>query len=85
MIELDGKVYTIIGVNNDKKNAIELNLPDIKYTEFCEMNNIKSTPRIFKTIGRKVESIRKLSTDVLGNRYYQSCAEKPQLIFKKGI
>lgn len=85
LIELDGEVYTVIGVNEDKRNVIELNLPEIKYKEYCEINNIKGSGRLRITIGKKVNSIRKLSTDVLGNRYYQSFAKKPQLVFKKGI
>nr|WP_275430013.1 hypothetical protein [Staphylococcus sp. GDY8P47P] len=85
LIELDGKVYTIIGVNEDKRNIIELNFPKINYKEYCEINGVKGSGRLRITIGKKVNSIRKLSTDVLGNKYYQSCAEKPQLILKKGI
>lgn len=85
LIELDGEVYTVIGVNEDKRNVIELNLPEIKYKEYCEINNIKGSGRLRITIGKKVNSISKLSTDVLGNRYYQSFANKPQLVFKKGI
>ncbi|WP_226386018.1 type II CRISPR RNA-guided endonuclease Cas9 [Staphylococcus sp. Marseille-Q1834] len=84
LIELDGEVYKIIGVNSDKRNLIELDLPNIRYKEYCELNNVKGEARIKKTIGKKVKSIKILHTDVLGNIYYQKNIQKPQLLFKRG-
>ncbi|MDU0997044.1 MAG: type II CRISPR RNA-guided endonuclease Cas9, partial [Staphylococcus lugdunensis] len=84
LIKLDGEIYKIIGVNSDTRNMIELDLPDIRYKEYCELNNIKGEPRIKKTIGKKVNSIEKLTTDVLGNVFTNTQYTKPQLLFKRG-
>ncbi|MCJ1662588.1 type II CRISPR RNA-guided endonuclease Cas9 [Staphylococcus sp. NRL 16/872] len=84
LIDLDGEVYKVIGVNNDSLNRIELDMPDIRYKEYCELNNVKGEARIKKTIGKKVQSLKKLNTDVLGNIYYQKNVQKPQLLFKRG-
>ncbi|MFZ7777593.1 hypothetical protein [Staphylococcus lugdunensis] len=84
LIKLDGEIYKIIGVNSDTRNMIELDLPDIRYKEYCELNNIKGEPRIKKTIGKKVNSIEKLTTDILGNVFTNTQYTKPQLLFKRG-
>ncbi|RIN06381.1 type II CRISPR RNA-guided endonuclease Cas9 [Staphylococcus warneri] len=85
LIKLNGDLYKIIGVNSDDRNIIELDYYDIKYKDYCEINNIKGEPRIKKTIGKKTESIEKLTTDVLGNLYLHSTEKAPQLIFKRGL
>lgn len=85
LIKLNGDLYKIIGVNSDDRNIIELDYYDIKYKDYCEINNIKGEPRIKKTIGKKTESIEKLTTDVLGNLYLHSTENAPQLIFKRGL
>ncbi|WP_145476936.1 type II CRISPR RNA-guided endonuclease Cas9 [Staphylococcus warneri] len=85
LIKLNGDLYKIIGVNSDDRNIIELDYYDIKYKDYCEINNIKGEPRIKKTIGKKTESIEKLTTDVLGNLYLYTTEKAPQLIFKRGL
>lgn len=85
LIKLNGDLYKIIGVNSDDRNIIELDYYDIKYKDYCEINNIKGEPRIKKTIGKKTESIEKLTTDVLGNLYLHTTEKAPQLIFKRGL
>ncbi|MEJ7455662.1 type II CRISPR RNA-guided endonuclease Cas9 [Staphylococcus warneri] len=85
LIKLNGDLYKIIGVNSDDRNIIELDYYDIKYKDYCEINNIKGEPRIKKTIGKKTESIEKLITDVLGNLYLHTTEKAPQLIFKRGL
>ncbi|MEK5451199.1 type II CRISPR RNA-guided endonuclease Cas9 [Staphylococcus sp. FSL R7-0694] len=85
LIKLNGDLYKIIGVNSDDRNIIELDYYDIKYKDYCEINNIKGEPRIKKTIGKKTESIEKFTTDVLGNLYLHSTEKAPQLIFKRGL
>lgn len=85
LIKLNGDLYKIIGVNSDDRNIIELDYYDIKYKDYCEINNIKGEPRIKKTIGKKTESIEKLITDVFGNLYLHTTEKAPQLIFKRGL
>lgn len=85
LIKLNGDLYKIIGVNSDDRNIIELDYYYIKYKDYCEINNIKGEPRIKKTIGKKTESIEKLTTDVLGNLYLHTTEKAPQLIFKRGL
>lgn len=75
----------MIGVNNSDRNIIEVDMPDIRYREYLELNNKKGTPRIFITIGKKINTIEKYSTDILGNLYKNERPKKPQLIFKKGV
>lgn len=84
LIKLDDTLYRVIGVNSDKSNIIELDLPEIRYKEYCELNNIKGEARIKKTIGKKTKSIEKRTTDVLGNMYHPKESKKPQLVFKRG-
>lgn len=84
LIKFEGTLYRVIGVNNGEKNVIELDMVDIRYKEYCELNGITKTPRIFKTISTKTQSIEKYTTDILGNLYRATPGKKPQLIFLKG-
>lgn len=84
LIKFEGELYRVIGVNNGDKNVIELDMVDIRYKEYCELNGITKTPRIFKTISTKTKSIEKYTTDILGNLYRATPGKKPQLIFYKG-
>ncbi|MCY1569351.1 type II CRISPR RNA-guided endonuclease Cas9 [Staphylococcus pettenkoferi] len=85
LIKVNGEKYRVIGVNNSDRNIIEVDMPDIRYREYLELNNKKGTPRIFITIGKKINTIEKYSTDILGNLYKNERPKKPQLIFKKGV
>ena len=81
MIKIDGELYRVIGVNNDLRNVIEVNMVDITFKEYLENINEK-TPRIFKTIASKTQSIKKYSTDILGNLYEVKNKQHPQMIMK---
>lgn len=85
LIGIEKEVFKLIGVNNDKRNVIELNMVDILYSEFMELNKLKGTPRKMISIGNKISSISKLTTDVLGNKYNTSQSNDPQMIIKRGI
>ncbi|GEQ06238.1 hypothetical protein SGA02_20660 [Staphylococcus gallinarum] len=82
LIKVDGELYRTIGVNADLQNRIEVNMVDITYKEYLENMNDKKTPRIFKTIGGKTQSIKKFSTDILGNLYEVKSKKHPQMIMK---
>ncbi|MCU5746952.1 type II CRISPR RNA-guided endonuclease Cas9 [Staphylococcus sp. SQ8-PEA] len=82
LIQIDGELYRVIGVNNDLQNRIEVNMVDITYREYLENRNEKKTPRIFKTIASKTQSIKKHSTDILGNIYEVKSKKRPQMIMK---
>ncbi|PTG18092.1 hypothetical protein, partial [Staphylococcus chromogenes] len=85
LIKFEDNIYKVLGVNDAEGNIIELDMVDIKYKEFCELNDIKSTPRIRKTIGKSTTNIEKYTTDILGNLYKATPPKKPQLIFKRGL
>ncbi|MDY5059238.1 type II CRISPR RNA-guided endonuclease Cas9 [Staphylococcus simulans] len=82
LIKIDGELYRIVGVNNDTRNVVELNMIPITYKEYLENINDKRTPRILKTISPKTYSIEKYSTDILGNLYKVKSKKKPQMIMK---
>ena len=82
LIKINGELYRIIGVNNDLLNRIEVNMIDITYREYLENMNDKRPPRIIKTIARKTQSIKKYSTDILGNLYEVKSKQNPQMIMK---
>lgn len=54
----------------------------ITYKEYLENINDKRTPRILKTISKKIFSIEKYSTDILGNLYKVKSKKRPQMIMK---
>lgn len=83
LIKINGELYRVIGVNSDLLNRIEVNMIDITYREYLENMNDKRTPRIIKTIASKTQSIKKYSTDILGNLYEVKSKKYPQII-KKG-
>lgn len=83
LIELDGQVYRLIGVNNDVRNVIELDRVDIPYKDYCKLHNKKNN-RIMIVISKKIKSIKKLTTDVLGNQYYVQLPETIKYFIKKG-
>lgn len=83
LIELDGMVYRLIGVNDSVRNKIELDRVDIPYKDYCKLNNIKNN-RLVVVIGKKTKCIKKLTTDILGNQYHIQRPEKIQFIIKKG-
>ncbi|WP_281191290.1 hypothetical protein [Staphylococcus schleiferi] len=85
LISIDDELFRVIGVNNSTRNVVELNMIDINYKDYCDLMEIKKTPRIFKTIGKKTEKIEKYSTDVLGNQFKVKPSKSPQLIFKRGV
>lgn len=70
LIEINGALYRVIGVNNDPDNKIEVNMVD------------KRIGRLYKTIGGKTQSIKKYSTDILGNLYEAKSKQDPQMIMK---
>ncbi len=82
MIKIDGELYRVIGVNTDLINRIEVNMVDITYREYLENMNDKRSPRIFKTIASKTQSIKKYSTDILGTLYEVNSKKHPQMIMK---
>ena len=69
LIEINGELFRLTGVYNDRQNKIEVNLIDISYVDFKEMNNLKGSRQLAKTIGKSITNIRKLNTDELGNVY----------------
>ncbi len=82
LIKVNGELYRVIGVNNDLLNRIEVNMIDITYREYLEHMNDKRSPRIIKTIASKTQSIKKYSTDILGNLYEVKSKQYPQMIMK---
>lgn len=85
IMKIDNELYKVIGVNNMVRNRIELDMVDIRYKEFCDLNDLKTIPRIIKTIGKSTTNIEKYTTDILGNLYKATPPKKPQLIFKRGM
>lgn len=85
LISLNDELYKIIGVNSAERNIIELDMVEIRYMEYCNINNITKEPRIKKTISKNTKSIEKYTTDILGNMYHTRPSKKPQLIFKRGM
>ncbi len=83
LIKIDNEIFKVIGVNSERLNRIEVDLIDIRYPDFCKINNI-ATPRLYKTITNKTKSLSKVSSDLLGNTYNAFSSEKPQMIIKKG-
>jgi CRISPR-associated endonuclease Csn1 len=79
--EINGEEYRFIGVNQDSTNKIELNNVTNNYKEYCKRNNIKQD-RIIKYISKNTKSFRKISTDILGNRYFNK-KENLKLIYTK--
>ncbi|PNZ29433.1 type II CRISPR RNA-guided endonuclease Cas9 [Staphylococcus rostri] len=84
IIQLNGEKYRVIGVNNDRRNRIELDRVDIRQTDYVKLHNLKKGDRIFMTIGRNTTDIEKIYTDILGNIYKSKRPKAPQLVFKKG-
>ncbi|UXR77461.1 hypothetical protein MUA92_06160 [Staphylococcus sp. IVB6227] len=71
-------------MNNNKTNRIEVDKIHIRQTDYVKSNNVKESGRLLLTIGKKVTSIEKYHTDILGNMYKQQRPKTPQLVFKKG-
>ncbi|PPD64068.1 type II CRISPR RNA-guided endonuclease Cas9 [Staphylococcus pseudintermedius] len=84
LIKFEGELYRVIGINHSESNRIELDMVDIRYKEYCQLNDIQKTPRIYKTISPKTQSIEKYTTDILGQLYRAQPGQKPQFIFNKG-
>ncbi|AJC95011.1 type II CRISPR RNA-guided endonuclease Cas9 [Staphylococcus hyicus] len=82
IINYNGEMYRVIGVNDSEKNKIQLDMIDISIKDYMELNNIKKTGVIYKTIGKSTTHIEKYTTDILGNLYKAAPPKKPQLIFK---
>lgn len=86
LIQIEDESFRLIGVNDDSKNKIEVNLIDMSYGEYIDLNNLNvSTKRKFITIKKDTKSIKKYSTDCLGNRFLTPVSSKPQMIFKRGL
>ncbi|RIO47288.1 type II CRISPR RNA-guided endonuclease Cas9 [Staphylococcus hyicus] len=85
IINYNGEMYRVIGVNDSEKNKIQLDMIDISIKDYMELNNIKKTGVIYKTIGKSTTHIEKYTTDILGNLYKAASPKKPQLIFKRGM
>lgn len=85
IINYNDELYRVIGVNDSIKNKIQLDMRDITIKDYMELNNIKKTPVIYKTIGKSTTNIEKYTTDILGNLYKATPPKKPQLIFKRGM
>ncbi|WP_341775142.1 type II CRISPR RNA-guided endonuclease Cas9 [Staphylococcus hyicus] len=85
IINYNGEMYRVIGVNDSEKNKIQLDMIDISIKDYMELNNIKKTGVIYKTIGKSTTHIEKYTTDILGNLYKAAPPKKPQLIFKRGM
>lgn len=85
IINYNDELYRVIGVNDSIKNKIQLDMLDITIKDYMELNNIKKTPVIYKTIGKSTTNIEKYTTDILGNLYKATPPKKPQLIFKRGM
>lgn len=83
LIELDGELFKVIGVNDIKRNIISLDMVDIRYGDYCELMG-KNKSNLRKSISKNTKMVQKYHADILGNMYKSSKAEKPQLIFKKG-
>lgn len=82
LLELNGELYTFIGVNNDKTNKIEVNWVNSNYAEHAKKHKL-SSKQLVKTISKStVQSLYKYSTDILGNCYLVR-NEKLQLVIKK--
>lgn len=84
LIMYERELFRVIGVNSDINNLVELNMVDITYKDFCEVNHVTGEKRIKKTIGKRVVLIEKYTTDILGNLYKAPLPKKPQLVFKRG-
>ncbi|EKU50117.1 CRISPR-system-like protein [Staphylococcus massiliensis S46] len=82
LIKINGELLRVIGVNDDAKNTLELNMIDISYRDYVENMNLATTPRIRKNIGKSITILEKYTTDILGNTFKISSPEKPQFIFK---
>ncbi|QLK85928.1 type II CRISPR RNA-guided endonuclease Cas9 [Staphylococcus sp. 17KM0847] len=84
IIKIDGAFYRVIGVSSDSRNIIEVDNVHISQKQYAKQHDNVS-PRIKITIGKKIGSIEKYHTDILGNRYKSQPISRPQLIFKKGF
>lgn len=82
LIKLDEQIFKLISINDGQKNKIELDMVDITFKDFVALNMVSKTPRIFKTINKKINSIEKLNTDYLGN-IYKDNQRSPKLRIRK--
>lgn len=82
LIKVDGDLYRVIGVNDDQRNVVELNMVDITFKEYLFNIGSKATPRIRQTISKNISSIEKYTTDILGNLYKAKSKKSPQMIMK---
>ncbi|WP_158263934.1 hypothetical protein [Staphylococcus simulans] len=80
LIKIDKELYRVIGACDG--NRVELNFVDINKEDYIKMNNLSTSFRLRKTIGKKTKSISKYSTDILGNLYKVKSKKKPQMIMK---
>ncbi|PTI92141.1 type II CRISPR RNA-guided endonuclease Cas9 [Staphylococcus simulans] len=80
LIKIDKELYRVIGASDG--NRVELNFVDINKEDYIKMNNLSTSFRLRKTIGKKTKSISKYSTDILGNLYKVKSKKKPQMIMK---
>ncbi|WP_179298652.1 hypothetical protein [Evansella halocellulosilytica] len=71
IINIDGNEFRFIGVNNDSTNRIE-----------CNLITTSSSKRIMPTISKKIKSMKKMQTNVLGDRF-ASYNERLKLILNK--
>lgn len=85
VLKIDDEVFRFVTVLDDQRNTIELNMVDILYSEYMELNKLKGTPRKRITIGKKIRDITKLTTDCLGNQYILGGNKQPQMIIKRGL
>lgn len=82
LIKLNDEMFRLVGVYNDVKNRIEVNMIDIRYDDFMKLNNQKGSNRIAKSIGRTIKHIEKFNTDILGN-IYKDNQKSPKLRIRK--
>src|SRR5699024_2866189 len=67
LIKIEKDLFRLVGVNDDYKNKIEVNLIDIPYSQYIEMNNLKVSSKQKRiTIKKRTSSIEKYTSDVLG-------------------
>ncbi|WP_053216997.1 type II CRISPR RNA-guided endonuclease Cas9 [Virgibacillus senegalensis] len=81
ILQLNGELFRLIGINDNKHNKIELNTVSHDYKQYCEQHGIKNN-RIIKGISKNTKDFYKITTDVLGNRYI-STKEKWKDTFQK--
>lgn len=82
LIVINDDMFRLVGVYNDVQNKIEVNMIDISYVNFMELNSLKGSRQLAKTIGKKVENIEKFNSDILGN-IYKDNQKSPKLRIRK--